>query len=372
MEEIDTETMLKSVIDPVVDEYVDVFDRQMKAICNHLGPPFNDVPSLPDEVWTTNIFSSDLLTAYRGRALSKTLRLDLEENVIRPRFGFVLNCGSPVVNQGRVQELFCLSVDEARRLPHTQHRLGRYAIEHRFRVFKVHRLLQERLGPVELRRRITTRETRKRKRAEGEEDLPQRKRKAAETRLASLSGAIRAAKLGDSLEVWATALAARADDDAVADPLTNYYLKSYLADDVLKPPVTLKAVIEEVKAMEARYSTERIADRAQIASLKQKRCDDLRAALSALKLQRRSDSALCDAYERGRPIGGFNTPEMVAAQMAWMHWLHNYTIYTHRLRDCVEELRDDAGHYYDGINADARDEVQHRSEFQPPPQWPWM
>jgi hypothetical protein len=153
---------------------------------------------------------------------------------------------------------------------------------------------------------------------------------------------------------------------------TNSSLKSYLSEEALKPSVTLKAAMEEIKEIDANYTPEKIAERTQAAAQRENRRLELAAALTALNLERRSDSAICDAYERGQPIGAFNTPAKVAQQMAKMHWLHNYTDYQSALRECVYALKEDEGYFYEGINGDARDEVQSMTRFQPPTVWPWM
>jgi hypothetical protein len=328
------------------------------------------VPLLPDDIWYENIFPIDVLTAYRARALSKTHRRELE-TLIRKLFGIVVNCQIRLTNQGHIQDIFCITAAEARKLPYTPNQVGRYCIEHVFNVFKTHARLQEQLGPAELRRRIALRDERKRKREEGEASLPDRKRQAAETRRNSLSRAVKAAKLGETLEAWAEALKTRSDDDFDA-LATNSSLKSYLSEDALKPSVTLKAAMEEIKEIDANYTPEKIAERTQAAAQRENRRLELAAALASLKLQRRPDSAICDAYERGQPIGVFNTPAKVAKEMAKMHWLHNYTDYRAELRECVYELKENEGYYYEGINGDARDIVQSMAKFKPPSTWPWL
>ena len=96
------------------------------------------------------------------------------------------------------------------------------------------------------------------------------------------------------------------------------------------------------------------------------------AELAVLGLDRRADSRLCRAFEAGTPISGFATPKRIADEMALMRWLHNHTNYRQELQRKVATLRDEEGHYYEGINADARDTVKAMRKFQPPTTWPWL
>ena len=239
------------------------------------------VPLLPDDVWHEKIFSFDVLTAYRARALSKTHRRELEI-LIRNLFGIVVNCPVRLTNQGHLQDIFCITAAEARALPYTPQKIGRYCTAHVFNVFNTHARLQDRLGSTELRRRIALRDERKRKREEGEASLPDRKYQAAETRRNSLSRAMKVAKLGETLEAWAEALRERSDDDF--DTLaTNPSLKSYLSEDTLKSSVTLKVAMEEIRKIDANYTPEKIAERAHVAAHRETRRLELAAALASLQ-----------------------------------------------------------------------------------------
>lgn len=75
-------------------------------------------------------------------------------------------------------------------------------------------------------------------------------------------------------------------------------------------------------------------------------------------LKRRHDSSLCDAYERGDPVAGFETAERVADEMALMSWLHQYTDYPRAIDGCYDR--------------GSRNAVKARAKYRPPTVWPWM
>jgi hypothetical protein len=89
---------------------------------------------------------------------------------------------------------------------------------------------------------------------------------------------------------------------------------------------------------------------------------ELKAELAALGLERRRDSSLCDAYERGHPVAGFDTAKRVADEMALLNWLHEYTDYPRAVNKYTDYFYDTGAH-----NA-----VIGLAKYRPPATWPWM
>jgi hypothetical protein len=111
-----------------------------------------EIVVLPDDLWSDRILSTDVLTAYHARKLSKTHRQWAETAILR-LMGFVLNCHDKIVDLPTISRLFSMSEVEAlARLPYSTtvnevHTPGasffRKKFTHKFNVFDAHARLQE-------------------------------------------------------------------------------------------------------------------------------------------------------------------------------------------------------------------------------------
>ena len=150
-------------------------------------------------------------------------------------------------------------------------------------------------------------------------------------------------------------------------PVASNSTADWLADlrrRDIKPPAAAETFLAEALTGPALKSVKEAIESHAV------RARALDAALTVLGLDRRADSALCGAFDAGEPIQGFTTAARIARELALMCWLHTYTDYDTVLEEEVQSLREDAGRYYSGIYADARDYAKDR--FTPPAAWPWL
>lgn len=261
------------------------------------------------------------------------------------------------LNQGALCAALGLTADEARAFPHAvekrRNQMGWYDT-HVFDARVVVARLVDTRGWTGLRTALDAVQNKEAKR----EALEARRTEALEARRARFDAWLAKERpFGQkvlSLVAWRTALR---EKGAVAIG-TDAVLAKFLEQRVATAPA-LKSAQEAARAFDVTQSA-RGECRAE-----------LLAALGVLGLTRRADSRICDAFEAGAPIAPFTTAARVADEMALMRWLHECTAYPQELRKCVEQLAENEGYYYEGINADARNETKARFRERPAV-WPWL
>lgn len=262
------------------------------------------------------------------------------------------------LNQSEVCAWLGLTADEARAMPHAVvHRrgaMGPYEA-HIFDAAATVAALVRAEGWPGVGARLARVEGRKRKRA----DLGNRRGAArAKRRAAFEDWLVTDAPLGAaiaSISAWEAA-----QNQAGAPlPSTDGTLRKFLEADAVGAP-SLKTAKTTALAFAA-------AQQARAA-----RRSALEAAMSVHGVARRADSRLCAAYEAGAPVAGFATAPAIADEMALARWLHEHTDYPCARDRCADALRDAAGRYYDGINAEARDDTRALYHPHRPSVWPWL
>jgi len=286
---------------------------------------------LPAEIWA-RVFAGDAVAANRARSLSTEMRAMADQEAV------VVACQSKTATQKQICDLLALKPAEAQELPFRVQSATRFANVHIFDLLTCVPLACDLFGTAELRARA------------------EKKRLLTEKRASAGERAVEAAaKRRSKLDAWLAQQCVAAS--------TAEWLGSIKASGTAAPALALKFVAETVTAPSFKSVTAEVSAFAL-------RCKQLTTALQGLGLTRRKDSRLCAAFEAGEPIPGFTSVARIAREMAFMRWLHESTDYEERVEERVEELRDEAGHFYPGINNDARDEV--KAEMDPPEVWPWL
>jgi len=328
--------------------------------------PIVRVPVLPSDLLIVIFRLLELGNLVKSRCVCREWRANIDEmttGVLATLGGALPETDARWITQTTLCAMMGLTPDVARTLPHTveHHRgaMGPYTT-HMFRVDNALRALVCSEGWTAMGVRLQTKTNRKRKR----DQLDNRRAEAGAKRRARLEAWFASATpLGEAvitLDDWANArpgLHAALAKDVV--------LSKYLSTTVVTGP-SLAAAKAATLAVDAALGA-RVA-----------RVDALRGALAVRGLERRADSRLCDAYEDGVPVGGFTTAEAVAEEMACMRWLHGHWLgpggasYATTLEAEVRRLAGRHGHYYAGINAEARDVVKARLLVARPAVWPWL
>ena len=117
------------------------------------------VSTLPDDLWSL-ILGLSWRTAVQCRGVSHAFKAIIEDGVL---CGLVVRSDSDRVNQKELLSILALKAEEARELPHKAVKVGRFCVEHRFRLSQV--VPKLRTQWAELGRRQRVRESRRRKRA---------------------------------------------------------------------------------------------------------------------------------------------------------------------------------------------------------------
>ena len=261
------------------------------------------------------------------------------------------------MNATQICYALCLSREAAKALPHDVQYCGHGMHKYTRHIFVFDDLKNKLGGWKAIASATGMRAKRNALKSTNSKDLDQRRNDAMVRRILRLDAwLLKETPLGTdivSVCAWRNALKQR----GAVDPITNSTLCAFLGSASLKAPCLKEA-------------QQALLDFDAAQTLVSERKHALQTALSALCLDRRSDSRLCSAFEEGSPVSGFETPELIAAEMANCHWLHAYTDYTRALEHKVQDLREGAGYYFEGINGTARDAV--RCRYTPPDRWPWL
>lgn len=287
---------------------------------------------LPEDPWRL-ILSMDTSVAVCARRLSKTFC------AIASQVGIEIKKPTGTCTQKQFCERLALTPAEAKTFPFVIKGVTRYCDVHVFDLAVCVPLVFDRLGAETIAKRLDKRDARRGKAV----DLPTRRKDAAAARRAKL-------------DAWMAT-------DATMPSSTTAWTAGLRQRHIKPPAIVEKFLTESLTAPALKAVKQAIADHAL-------RAQQLDAALATYALTRRDDSRLCEAFDAGEPIGGFDTAAKVAREMAFMHWLHNYTDYDATFEQELERVREEAGRFFPGIHAVARDYA--KSEFTPPTAWPWL
>ena len=309
--------------------------------------------ALPSELLLNVLQPQPVSTLVRCQRVCRAWRAVVEEVSAGAvvALGKIDELRTPFVNQTTLCTALGLTAADARTLPHVV-RGTRYVV-HIFVPTRAIDALAEAEGWTAVAARLSMKENKKRKR----DSLDNRRIVTCTKRRARFDEWLaKSAPFGSdiiSVEDWTQACDGL--QVAIAQDAT---LSKYLSGSILTGPSLADAQAAAFKVHQ------RLAARTE-------RAEALRLALGARGLKRRADSQLCNAFEAGAPIGTFTTAETVADEMAFMHWLYEFTDYPLALDKKTEELALFDG-YYPGINADARDLVKARFVSLRPTVWPWL
>lgn len=294
------------------------------------------LPELSQDLWVL-IVGAETHTSFRARLLSKWFcRLVDESNLVD------LESPTGTCTQKQLCERLLLKPAEAQRLPFDCRQLSRYAEAYIFDLATCVPLAFDIFGADEILKRKHARFLRIQK----SDSLPERKKKALESRLAKLS-------------VW---WEAHSNDLHWSKPSEwKEWMHTYNISNSTTIDVFFK---ESVSAPSFGFVTNYIQNQST-------RVKALLVKLEANGLHLRDDSRICKAYLQAAPICGFETPTEIAHEMAFMRWLHEHTDYEMKVECMVQELRaQNDSRYYCGIYSDARHLA--KREFDAPKTWPWM
>lgn len=139
-------------------------------------------------------------------------------------------------------------------------------------------------------------------------------------------------------------------------------MKLYLLSDVIRVQGSRDIETIQLKKEEAREKRKKT-----ISDKQEARKKELVGALDKVGLELRYDSELCERYIKGSSSAW--SLDAVVKEMAFMKYLHEYTDYSTRLEEEVEQIAKYDG-YYSGIWREAADYTKQR--YTRPDVWPWL
>jgi len=289
------------------------------------------VPDLPDDLWKIVMRSPG--AAAVGIVTNKLLN-ELSTHTLQTVYDDVVKplLARETALQSTLCDILLLPADVVRRFPfdtRRRHGGGEYHVFDTVNV--VPTILEQTGGVAGYVRRAAAKETRLARKHSAPDDLEERKKHAAATRMNSLDGAIRSAGIGQSFHDWVLAISERIGKEF--DPLqATSVLQIYKSTHTLKPSVSLKDAVKAVKSIDAYHSLDAIEAR-RVAAIEheakrvasaQARCAAAAAAIDAREADRaagvtgvvdrqcthiRSDGTRCrNTHRRDNPVMGPSGP----------------------------------------------------------------